>query len=677
MGVSSEPAPRRRRSLTLAAKIVLLSVGISGALAIGLTVLGYRKASSGLRAKSELALDSEALLTATLVENWVSERLIALRGVASLRSVRTVLETAVALAREDVDATNLALENIAIVTPEIESIEVVDPRGDVVASTTDEKDPRPLDRRRELQVALTGREFVSGITISPSTGLPCIYTAVPARGSNGAVVGVVRARESIERIEALVAAARSRIGPGAQGVLLDGDGLVVATTASPGWRLRPVAALGGAKEDRLRAEGRWGTRPAPPAIGAPELSDLLRDARPRRVFDWKVSDVSHVAVSEPLQKTGWTYAAALPLAEVEGDARAFLRQAILGALAGLAAAFFLSLVVSRRVVQAVRRLIAVSQHIVAKNDLTQRVEVSSDDEVGQLADAFSRMVDALRGALTTLQSASGALMSAAEQLRATSEAERQLLGQLASALQETQVTAQEIKQTSALAAEKAQGVLRAAEGASEIGRSGETAVEQSIDGLAAIQSRTSEIGEHIRRLEDSARQIGGITSAVKDLADQSNMLALNAAIEAVRSGEHGKGFSVVAREIRSLADQSIAATRQVGEILAGLGGSIKSAVTMSEQGAQAIGAGLERVKESGDNLRDLVAITRDNVDSARQIAAAVGQQDAGIQQIFVAVTDQLAMMQQTQERLESTTAATAAVREQAAVVSALLARYVI
>jgi methyl-accepting chemotaxis protein len=210
-----------------------------------------------------------------------------------------------------------------------------------------------------------------------------------------------------------------------------------------------------------------------------------------------------------------------------------------------------------------------------------------------------------------------------------------------------------------------------------MGRSGETAVEDSITGLASIRAQTSEIGEHIRQLGGSARQIGGITATVKDLADQSNMLALNAAIEAVRSGEHGKGFAVVAREIRSLADQSIAATRRVGEILDSLGSSIQSAVKMSEHGAQTIGDGLSRVKQSGDNLRGLLAITRENVDSARQIAAAVGQQDAGIQQIFVAVTDQLAMMQQTQQRLEITTAASAAVREQAARVSELLARYLI
>lgn len=676
MGVVAEGTTAPRRSLTLSSKIVLLSVGISAALAGGLTWLGYGKAASGLRAKSELALGSEALLTATLVENWMSERLVALRGVAGLRSVRTVLDTAVSLAREDVDATNQALSDISSVAPEIESIDVVDLRGGVVASTTDEKDLRPPAQRRELQAALAGREFISGVSVSPSSGAPCIYTAVPARGSNGTVVGVVRARESIDRIQTLVAAARDRIGAGAQGVLLDGDGLVVATTADAGWQLRPVVALPSGKEEALRAEERWGTRGAPPAIGAAELGKI-RGTGSRRVFAWDLSHTRHVAVAEPLRQAGWSYAAALPLAEVESDARAFLRQAVTAALVGLLAAWILSFVVARRVVQAIRKLIAVSQHIVTRNDLTHRVEASSDDEVGQLAESFSRMVSALRDALTTLQSASGALLEAAEQLRTTTESERELLGRQASALQQTQVTAQEIKQTSALAAEKAHAVLRAAEGAGEMGRSGETAVEESITGLASIRSQTSQIGEYIRALENSARQIGGITATVKDLADQSNMLALNAAIEAVRSGEHGKGFAVVAREIRSLADQSIAATRRVGEILATLGGSIQSAVQMSEQGSRAIGDGLSRVKDSGDNLRGLLALTRENVDSARQIAAAVGQQDAGIQQIFVAVTEQLAMMQQTQQRLENTTAASASVREQAARVSELLARYVI
>ncbi|HWE22901.1 MAG TPA: methyl-accepting chemotaxis protein, partial [Myxococcales bacterium] len=320
-------------------------------------------------------------------------------------------------------------------------------------------------------------------------------------------------------------------------------------------------------------------------------------------------------------------------------------------------------------------LIHATRMIVSENNLTQRIEVKSDDEIGELAESFSRMVDVLRDALTMLRTAAGSLLEAANQLQQTTEAESEFVTRQTAALQETQVTAQEIKQTSMLAAEKADTVVRAAEGADQMGRSGEVALQESIAGLDEIKTRTNTIGEHLQSLSEGARQIGGVTATVKDLADQSNMLALNAAIEAVRSGEHAKGFSVVAREIRSLADQSIAATQRVGEILATVGSSIRTTTKMSEDAVRVISDGLGRITQSGETLRGLLGITQQNVASARQIAAAVQQQNAGIQQIFVAVTEQLQMMQQTQERLESTMSASSTVREQAEHLSSLLRRY--
>src|ERR1700682_5413026 len=178
-----------RRSFTLATKMVFLSLGASGALALAITWFGYRKASAGLRTKSELALGSEALLGATLIENWMTERTVALRGVAGLRSVRTILDTAVSLAREDVNATNQALSDIASVAPEIESIEVIDLRGAAIAGTADEVE-KGLLQRPEVRSALAGRDYISGISTSPTSGAPCVYPAVPARARRRAPPGV-------------------------------------------------------------------------------------------------------------------------------------------------------------------------------------------------------------------------------------------------------------------------------------------------------------------------------------------------------------------------------------------------------------------------------------------------------------------------------------------------------
>jgi methyl-accepting chemotaxis protein len=321
--------------------------------------------------------------------------------------------------------------------------------------------------------------------------------------------------------------------------------------------------------------------------------------------------------------------------------------ALLGAL--LAAA--ISVVV---VIRPVGELIRATQVILHDNDLTRPIRVTSRDELGQLGSSFSAMVGKLRVALNNLRSANDTLLSLMTELRRLSEEQARNASQQAAALQETHVTAQEIRQTSRLAAEKADHVVQDAERADQVSRRGEQAIERSLAGLTDIRAQVDEIAGRIRELSTRAAQIAGITETVKDLADQSNMLALNAAIEAVRSGEHGKGFAVVAREIRALADQSIAATRRVGEVLNDIGTSIGKVVAITQQGSQRIEAGLEQVRASGKNLEELSGIVRENSASARQIAAAVSQQNAGVSQVFEAMSDLTRMMSETMRSIEAT-----------------------
>jgi len=218
-------------------------------------------------------------------------------------------------------------------------------------------------------------------------------------------------------------------------------------------------------------------------------------------------------------------------------------------------------------------------------------------------------------------------------------------------------------------------VLLIAERAEVTSRSGETAIERSLSGLSEIKAQAEEIAAKIADLNQRTQQIGIITQTVKDLADQSNMLALNAAIEAVRSGEHGKGFAVVAREIRSLADQSIQATNRVNEILDSVASSIRMAVAMVEKGGQRMEAGVLEVRTSGDSLRTLSEIVHESSRSARQIAAAVSQQDAGIGQVFRAISDQSVLMEETLKRVEGTRSAIGTVKRASEQVATLASRY--
>ncbi|MDY7232046.1 methyl-accepting chemotaxis protein [Hyalangium rubrum] len=339
---------------------------------------------------------------------------------------------------------------------------------------------------------------------------------------------------------------------------------------------------------------------------------------------------------------------------IERRAEELPREMLVLAVLIVAGSVVLTAVFVRTIVRPLRELTDVAAHIVESGDLTRAIQVKSGDEVGRLARSFSMMVEKLREVTINLQQAADALKQSTDHLNASSAEQALTVSRQAAALQETQVTAHEIRQTSLVAAQKAESVLAVAERADELARSGEAAIEMTMAGLNDIRAQAGEIAQKILELGERTKQIGGITQTVKDLADQSNMLALNAAIESVRSGEHGKGFGVVAREIRALADQSIQATSRVRELLDDISGSVTAAVRITERGAERMESGLTQVRTSGQNLRELSNIVQDNASAVRQIAAAVNQQNVGINQITQAVNELSQMMDETVARIGST-----------------------
>ncbi|WP_434389414.1 methyl-accepting chemotaxis protein [Melittangium boletus] len=297
------------------------------------------------------------------------------------------------------------------------------------------------------------------------------------------------------------------------------------------------------------------------------------------------------------------------------------------------------------------------------------------DEMGDLSRATAQVFTRLGNLSLSLADSARQLGHSAEEMGASNLKQNEILTRQAAAIQETQVTSQEIKQTSLVASQKAEAVLKQTEKADEISRSGEAAVEQSLSGLQAIRDSVKQMENHIRALDDRAKQIGKITTTVKDLADQSNMLALNAAIEAVRSGEHGKGFAVVAREIRILADQSIKATNSVRDILLDISSAIRTTVSITEQGTTRVEDSLKQVRASGENIRQLSVIVRENAQSVRHISMAVTQQNAGIGQIFQAINDLSELMAETMTRLRASDEAMELVRTVAHNVSGYVSNY--
>ncbi len=302
----------------------------------------------------------------------------------------------------------------------------------------------------------------------------------------------------------------------------------------------------------------------------PVLQDLVSEQKGKLGLQKKeivLEGKQLLDIGAPIVDSPGSVHVGMDLSRAQQQTQRVVLNALATVLVVLVAGIMLLWLVMSRMITPIHALTGVVRKIVGEGDLTQKIEIKSGDEIGQLASYFNEMVDWQKSIYQDLATTVLMLNETVRDLESLSAAQNQSVTIQATALQETQVTAQEIKQTSQMAARKAEDILAMAEKADEIGRAGEASVEQSLAGLTDIRHQVREIAQKIADLTDRTRQIGSITDTVKDLADQSNMLALNAAIEAVRSGEHGKGFGLVAREIRRLADQSIQSTGRVKEIL--------------------------------------------------------------------------------------------------------------
>jgi methyl-accepting chemotaxis protein len=321
-----------------------------------------------------------------------------------------------------------------------------------------------------------------------------------------------------------------------------------------------------------------------------------------------------------------------------------------------------------------KRLVSLVDRV-ASGDLTSTLTLESGDELEDFARSLSNVVARLRQVPERLGESSLALGTVEASLDKAAQQQRQTMAVHAAALQETQVTAQEIRQTAVLAANQANIVLEDVGAAEAKVQLGQEAVERTVSILGEVLQEALVIANQVEGFRALTGKIDLIATTVKDLADQSNMLALNAAIEAVRSGEHGKGFAVVAREIRSLSDQSIRATADVSQILGAINRAIGEAVKLSKSGQQRMNNGLSEVQRSGDSLRALLETVRSTATSMRQIAAAVVQQTAGIEQIFTAIRQQGDMMRSGEQSLERLSGSLVSLKDVTGEVTALAASY--
>ncbi len=286
------------------------------------------------------------------------------------------------------------------------------------------------------------------------------------------------------------------------------------------------------------------------------------------------------------------------------------------------------------VLQPLAKMTEISKDIAkGEGDLTKRVPVEGDDEIARLGGYFNEFIEKLQKMIKKVAHVTDKVASASVELSATAEEISKgtenltsRASQTAAAVEEMNATVGQVAQNSGKAASLAQDTVKTAQ-------EGGAVVSSTISGMQHLSEAVSNSATIIAELGRSSDQIGEIVRTIEDIADQTNLLALNAAIEAARAGEQGRGFAVVADEVRKLAERTTKATKEIGDMIRQIQHDTRGAVDSMQQGTQKVTAGVDLVNKTGEALTKIVQMVSESADMIRQIAVASEEQSVATQQI--------------------------------------------
>ncbi len=295
-------------------------------------------------------------------------------------------------------------------------------------------------------------------------------------------------------------------------------------------------------------------------------------------------------------------------------------------------AVFMTSMLSSGIVAPIRQGITIARMLEA-GKLNLDIDVDRKDELGEQAAALKGMVEKWREIIGNVKQASDSVATAGSQLSASagqmstgasSQAER--AHQVATASEEMSQTVEDI-------ARNAANIASTATSAASTAKDGGRTVEEAVKEVKEIAGTVGESAQHIGALDDLSKKIGDIIGIINEIADQTNLLALNAAIEAARAGEHGRGFAVVADEVRKLAERTTGATSEVSGIIREIQSKVTSAVSSIDHVSAKVERGVDLSSKAGVELRAIVKSVEDLQQMVQQIATAIEEMSATSDQI--------------------------------------------
>lgn len=268
----------------------------------------------------------------------------------------------------------------------------------------------------------------------------------------------------------------------------------------------------------------------------------------------------------------------------------------------------------------------------AKGDLTVKAE-EYDGELADLSINFNLMTGSLLKVIQKLAEVINQLSSASSQIEITAQQQASGANEQAASVSEVTAAINELATNAKEVAKAAESVSNAANEALDSALDSRNVVAETIKGMEQIKESTTQTSSRIMALEEKSQEIGSILAIIDDIAEQTNLLALNAAIEAARAGEAGKGFAVVAQEIRNLAEDVTASTKEISEKINEIQSAVNSSVMVTEEGIKRTNEEMVKVKKTSDELNHIIQLTERTAGLAAQISGAIQQQRSASEQI--------------------------------------------
>lgn len=523
------------------------------------------------------------------------------------------------------------------------------------------------DRDYYKKVMETKKPCVSEMVVSKSTGKLSVIIATPVFRPNGELKAVLAGTMALERLQPILQQVKFK--QSGYAFLADDSGLVLTHPKRP----ELAGKLNIAKKE-VNPELK---------LGATSLDDrmlkLFSDAvssnkATRGVYTF-VDGVSRIAVYKPIDLPGgqkWMLMVTAPESEATQEVRQLTYMMLgLGVLC-LALAIGVAIAISRRFVAPILSLRDAAQQIAAGDLTNQEQAVKSDDELGQLASSFSDMAGKLRELVLQVQREAQQVAASSEELTASAEQSAHAVQQVAGGVTDVaqgadhQLTvAQEAtKEVEGLASElddasrRTEGVRQSVEKTAQAADVGGKAIGQAISQMKVLDGTVSHSAQVVAKLGERSQAIGQIVDTISGIAGQTNLLALNAAIEAARAGEQGRGFAVVADEVRKLAEQSQEAAGQIAALISDVQQETELAVAAMRQGTEEVKQGTEVAGQAGAAFDQIVSLIKQANEEVAAISASMQQTVAGSGKIVKAVEDIQSVSKATSEQTQTVAAAT-------------------